>query len=71
MIGFQFGFSLANVIDPNSQVEVTVLSTLQNLAALLIFMRLGVHRWLLRATAMSFEMIPPGSLASIMRPVDG
>jgi flagellar biosynthesis protein FliR len=64
VISFQFGFSLANVIDPNSQVQVTVLSTFHTLAALLIFMQLGVHRWLLRATAMSFEMIPVGSFAT-------
>jgi flagellar biosynthesis protein FliR len=71
VISFQFGFSLANVIDPNSQVEVTVLSTFHTFAALLIFMQLGVHRWLLRATAMSFQMIPPGSLVSSHLPVDG
>jgi flagellar biosynthesis protein FliR len=71
IISFQFGFSLANVIDPNSQVEVTVLSTIHTLAALTIFMQLGVQRWLLRATAMSFQMIPPGSLISMRSPVDG
>ncbi|MGD0426559.1 MAG: flagellar biosynthetic protein FliR [Candidatus Acidiferrales bacterium] len=70
VISFQFGFSLANVIDPNSLVEVTVLSTLHTLATLLIFMQLGVHRWLLRATAMSLEMIPPGSLVSMHLPVE-
>jgi flagellar biosynthetic protein FliR len=48
-----------------------VLSTLNTLVALLIFMQLGVHRWLLRATAMSFEMIPPGSLVSMHLPVGG
>ena len=68
VISFQFGFSLANVIDPNSQVQVTVLSTFQTLAALLIFMQLGVHRWLLRATAMSFQMIPAGSFAATRLP---
>jgi flagellar biosynthesis protein FliR len=61
IIGFQFGFSLVNIIDPNSQVEITVLSTLHELATLLIFMQLGVHRWLLRAVAMSFQMVPLGS----------
>jgi flagellar biosynthesis protein FliR len=71
VISFQFGFSLANVIDPNSQVEVTVLATFHTFVALLIFMQLGVHRWLLRATAMSFQMIPPGSLATTHLPVDG
>src|SRR5277367_6243645 len=68
VISFQFGFSLANVIDPNSQVQVTVLSTFHTLAALLIFMQLGVHRWLLRATAMSFQMIPAGSFATTRLP---
>lgn len=68
---FQFGFSLVNVIDPNSQVEVTVLSTLHDLIAILIFLQLGVHRWLLRATAMSFRVIPPGSLATAHFPAAG
>lgn len=71
VISFQFGFSLANVIDPNSQVEITVLSTLHTFVALLIFMELGVHRWLLRAAAMSFQMIPLGSMGSLHLPVDG
>ncbi len=64
IIGFQFGFSLVNVIDPNSQVEITVLSTFHELIALLLFMELGVHRWLLRAAAASFRMVPLGTLAS-------
>jgi len=68
IIGFQFGFSLVNIIDPNSQVEVTVLSTFHSFAALLIFMQLGVHRWILRAVAASFQMIPPGSLATVPLP---
>jgi flagellar biosynthetic protein FliR len=69
IVGFQFGFSLANIIDPNSQVEVTVLSTLHEFVALLIFLGLGVHRWLLRATAVSFRMVPLGTLASGHFPV--
>lgn len=64
LVGFQFGFSLANVIDPNSQVEITVLATLHELVALLIFMTTGAHRMLLRATAASFRMVPIGTLAS-------
>ena len=66
--GFQFGFSLVNIIDPNSQVEVTVLSSFHNFVALLIFMELGVQRWLLRAVAASFRMIPAGSLAAARLP---
>ena len=65
IISFQFGFSLVNIIDPNTQVEITVLSTLHDLATLLIFMQLGVHRWVLRAVAASFQLIPAGTLPSI------
>lgn len=61
LVGFQFGFSLVNVIDPNSEVEITVLSSLHELVALLIFMELGVHRALLRAIAVSFDLLPPGT----------
>jgi flagellar biosynthetic protein FliR len=68
IVSFQFGFSLVNIIDPTSQVEVTVLSAFHESIALLIFMQLGVHRWLLRATAMSFRMIPAGSLAAMPLP---
>ena len=64
IVGFQFGFSLVNIIDPNSQVEITVLSTFHELVTLLIFMEIGAHRWLLRATAVSFRMVPLGALAS-------
>ena len=70
VIGFQFGFSLVNIIDPNSQVETTVLSSLHELFALLVFMQLGVHRWLLRAVGASFRMIPAGSLAATPPPAD-
>jgi flagellar biosynthesis protein FliR len=69
IVGFQFGFSLVNVIDPNSQVEITVLATFYEFVALLIFMVLGVQRWLLRAVSASFLMIPPGTLAVAQLPV--
>ncbi len=68
LAGFQFGFSLVNIIDPNSEVEITVLSSFHELIALLIFMQLGVHRSLLRAAAMSFQMIPLGSWVSVRIP---
>lgn len=62
VISFQFGFSLENIIDPNTSVEITVLATLHELVALLIFLEIGAHRWLLRAVAVSFRIIPPGGL---------
>jgi len=60
LMSFQFGFSLVNVIDPQTQVETTVLSTFQELFTLLVFLQLGVHRAVLRGLARSFEIVPAG-----------
>lgn len=56
--GLQVGFSLVNVMDPQTQVETPVLATLHQLIVLLIFLQLNVHHWLLRGLARSFEYIP-------------
>jgi flagellar biosynthetic protein FliR len=60
MLGFQLGYSLVNVIDPQTQVETPVLSTFHQAVVLLLFLQLGVHHWLLRGLAKSFEYLPPG-----------
>jgi flagellar biosynthetic protein FliR len=60
ILGFQVGYSLVNVIDPQTQVDTPVLSTFHQLIVLLLFLQLGVHHWLLRGLAKSFEYLPPG-----------
>jgi len=63
LLGFQVGFSLVNVIDPNTNVDTPVLSTLHQTVIFLVFFRLGVDHWLVRALVKSFEYVPPGSVA--------
>ena len=60
ILGFQLGYSLVNVIDPQTQVDTPVLSIFHQGVVLLLFLQLGVHRWLLRGLAKSFEYLPPG-----------
>lgn len=60
--GFQFAFSLVNVIDPTTNVDTPVLSVFHQLFALLIFLQLNVHHWLLRGIAKSFDYVPVGSV---------
>ncbi|MGA2420896.1 MAG: flagellar biosynthetic protein FliR [Candidatus Acidiferrum sp.] len=60
--GFQFAFSLVNVIDPQSDVETPVLSVFHQLVVLLLFLQLNVHHWILRGLVKSFEFVPPGSV---------
>ena len=61
IVGFQVGHSLANLINPQTDVETTILSNLYQMVALLIFLGLDVHHWVLRALAQSFTYCPPGT----------
>jgi len=61
--GFQFAFSLVNVIDPQSEVETPVLSVFHQLVVLFLFLQLNVHHWILRGLVKSFAYVPPGSVA--------
>ena len=60
-LGMQMGYSLASLFDPNTQADTPVLATLHQLAALLIFLQLDVHHWLLRAVVRSFSYLPTGA----------
>ena len=61
VMGMQVGFGLVNIIDPSTQVDTPVLAVFSQTIAMLIFLQLGVHRWLIRAVASSFAYLPPGS----------
>ena len=61
VLSIQMGYSLVNILDPNTQVENTVVSIFHQGVALLIFVVLGVHRWVIRAVAQSFDYLPPGT----------
>jgi flagellar biosynthetic protein FliR len=61
ILGVQMGYSLVNLIDPQTQVETPVLSLFHQTIALLIFLHLDVHHWLLRAVARSYAYLPAGS----------
>ena len=61
VLSVQMGYSLVNILDPNTQVENTVVAMLHQSIAMLIFLTLGVHRWIVRAVAHSFDYLPPGT----------
>lgn len=60
ILSIQMGYSLINILDPNTQVDTTVIAMFHQSIALLIFIRLDVHLWLLRAIGSSFSYLPPG-----------
>ncbi|HEX5435172.1 MAG TPA: flagellar biosynthetic protein FliR [Candidatus Angelobacter sp.] len=61
MVGIQTGFSLITILDPQTQADTQVLAIFHQFTALLIFLQLNVHHWLLRGLAASFAYLPPGS----------
>ena len=65
LMGVQVGLSLVNILDPNTQVDTPLLSLFSQMLLVLIFLRFGVHRCLLRALAASFSYLPPGGAGSL------
>jgi len=61
VLSVQMGYSLVNILDPQTHVDSTVMATFHQTIAMLIFLRLNVHFWILRALARSFDYLPPSS----------
>jgi len=60
-MGMQVGFGLVNIIDPTTQVDTPVLAVFSQTIVMLIFLQLGVHRWVVRGLASSFVYLPVGA----------
>jgi flagellar biosynthetic protein FliR len=61
IISLQAGFGLASTIDPSSGADSTVLLTVAQITAGLLFFATGADRLLVRALADSMRLCPPGS----------
>lgn len=61
VLGIQMGYSLANILDPQSQVNSAVISVFYQSIVMLLFLRMDVQFWLLRAVGNSFQYLPPGT----------
>jgi len=62
IVGFQTGFAITNILDPQSGMQVSILSNLAYLSAIVLFLVLNGHHILLSAMRESFEIIDVGSL---------
>jgi flagellar biosynthetic protein FliR len=61
VLSIQMGYSLANIFDPQSQVETTVVPLFYQSVVMLLFLRMDVHYWILHAVANSFVYLPAGT----------
>jgi flagellar biosynthetic protein FliR len=62
VLSIQMGLSLVTLLDPQTEADSTVIAMFHQTIAMLIFLRLDVHLWLLGAIGHSFELLPPGTL---------
>jgi len=60
IIGFQMGFAIVNVIDPQSGASVSLVGSFQGLLAGMIFIVSGIYRFFLTGLVESFSVVPPG-----------
>jgi flagellar biosynthetic protein FliR len=62
-VGFQTGFAIANILDPQSGAQVSILSNMAYLMAMVLFLMLNGHHIVLSAIRESFEIINVGGLS--------
>jgi flagellar biosynthetic protein FliR len=59
MIGFQMGLSVANIIDPMTSQQVSIIAELQYLMAMLVFLAVDAHHIFFSAIIQSYSILNP------------
>jgi flagellar biosynthetic protein FliR len=58
LIGIDMGFSIANVIDPESGTNTPIISQMQYVVVILIFLMVNGHHFLIESLLISFSAVP-------------
>lgn len=59
LIGFQMGFAIANIVDPLTSTQVSIIAELYYLFAILLFLSFDLHHIFLFSIVESYKAIPP------------
>ena len=62
LLGFQMGLRIGNIIDPMSEEQISVIGSMLNLFAILIFLAMSWDHFLFKSIAASFHVIPLGGV---------
>ena len=62
LIGFQMGFAMVNVVDPDSGASEAVTAHFLYMVSLLTFLAINGHLYLLSGLMQSFDLLPPGTI---------
>lgn len=63
LVGYQTGFAITNIIDPQSSLQVSIFANLSYLMGVLFFLVMNGHHIFLNTIKDSFQIIPPGTIA--------
>ncbi len=61
-LGIQIGFAMANVLDPNTEEQVSIIAQMQFVFAMLIFLTFNGHHFLLSGIQKTFQTVPIGGM---------
>ena len=74
VVDFQMGFGIVNVIDPQTQSQVSITSQFQNIFTILLYLALNAHHLTIYSLVESFQLISPhqigfsaGTMALILK----
>lgn len=59
-IGYQMGFAIVNVVDPQTGGQSSVLAEFSYVLALIVFLAVNGHYIIIKGLVESFELVPPG-----------
>lgn len=62
LAAFQMGMAMANVLDPQSEVNAPVVSQFLHLLGLILFLAVDGHHWFFQALGQSFLVLAPGEI---------
>ena len=63
MIGFQMGFAMINVMDPQTGTQVSIIDQIGYWVALLVFLSLNGHHTMITALGESFQLVDVGMVS--------
>ena len=59
LIGFQMGFAIVNVMDPQTSAHISIIAQFKNIVATLVFLSVNAHHLFVQAIVSSFRLVPP------------
>ena len=62
VIGYQMGFAAANIFDPQTTQQLSLMSHFINILALLAFLSFDIHHFFFKIIVESYIILPPGFL---------